>query len=181
MKKSFRLVVALIACIAILGAGCSEGSESGTDVGVDGKGGGGKDGAYRGDKTTTTAKPKATTTAPPVAATTKATTTTAKPVATTQAGPTIKATEVTINGDNSGKQQFEPSQFQVFQGGIIRVTNTDSEQRGIESSAGKFQPTPLIAAGQTYEWKITIAPGTYGCQDSTRPYATCVMRVLPKS
>lgn len=176
MKKRFHLAVVLVACASLVLAGCGSDKKIGDGVGADGEGGGA--GALR-DTTTTTAK-AAVTTAPPAAAATSAPPTT-RPTPTTRPAPVIKATEVSINSDTSGKQQFEPSQFPVPQGGIVRVTNNDpAEPRGIESSAGKFQPTPLIQPGQTYEWKITLAPGTYACQDSTRPYATCVMKVLPK-
>ena len=117
----------------------------------------------------------ATTTAPP---TTKPVVTTAPPTTkppetTTTTVAKITAFEMTINGDKSGKSQFEPQQASVFVGTPVQFTNTDSATRSVKSGQGspiQFQ-SPDIPPGGTWTYTPRAA-GTIPIVDGTRPYAT---------
>jgi plastocyanin len=175
MIRRAALVLAVLS-LMVLGA-CSEDNEVGSGVKVDKNAAGGNN---RLGGTTTTAAPAATTTAAPTATTAPKTATTAPKAATTTAptattAPAATAFEITINGDSSGKKQFEPPQAGVRLGTVVRWVNRDSVDRVVESQEAGFQ-SPTIPPGGSWEYK-TEAKGTFNYQDGTRPYAVGVLQV----
>lgn len=114
------------------------------------------------------APPSTTTTAPP--------STTAAP--TTTAAPKVQAFEISINGDNSGASQFDPSSARVFQGTLIRFVNKDSVARSVEEDRGVFK-SGSIPPGGTFDY-VANTPGKFNISDGTRPYAVGVIEVVPR-
>ena len=173
-----RRTVILFAILTLLFAGaCSEDNEVGSGVKVDKNAAGSNN--RLGATTTTAAAPTTTaaataTTAAPTAPTAapKSTTTTAAPTTT---APKATAFEISINGDNSGKKQFDPPQAGVRLGTVVRWVNTDSVDRVVQSEEAGFQ-SPPIPPGGSWEYK-TDTKGTFNYQDGTRPYAVGVLQV----
>jgi plastocyanin len=180
-----RFAVRLLAVVAVatVAAGCSDNAKVGTGVNTDIKSAI-KD--QRLGETTTTAAPAAgapkqvgiaspTTTAKPVA-----TTVTTRPpqVTTTTAAPKAQDFVVNINGDKSGKTQFEPTQVSVYVGTPIKFVNTDSVTRSVKSgdgAAAQFQ-SPDIPPGGSWVY-VPDTAGTIPIVDGTRPYATGTLYV----
>lgn len=141
-----------------------------------------------GARTTTTAAAAevVTTTAPPqqkasVGATTAPPTTQATAPPPT-APPTTQAEkvaiEITVNGDNSGTTQFEPSQSRVFVGSLVKWTNRDSVARSVEAADGTFASGPL-EPGQSFTYRADKV-GRFNYTDGTRPYAVGALEVIPR-
>jgi plastocyanin len=126
---------------------------------------------------TTTAVATSHATTPPVAATAAPRpTATAKP-ATGQAPSAHLA--IAVNGDNSGKAQFDPSVANVYPGTQITWTNGDTVTRSVVSdTAGQFSSGP-IAPGASWSY-TAMAAGTYNYHDGTRPYAVASFTVVAR-
>jgi plastocyanin len=139
--------------------------------------------------TTTTLNPDATTTTIKINALNP--TTTATPRTTVAPVTTVKQTTTTtidtsfqvgINGDSSGKNQFDPNQIQVRVNGLVKFTNNDSKPRSVVSQDGAFR-SPDIAPGQSWTYKATkssagVAGGVFHLTDGTRGYVTATMQVF---
>jgi plastocyanin len=178
-----RTVLVLAAASAVLAFGaCNKDSNVGSDKLKNFESQGG-DGALGG--TTTTAAPTATTAAPqatakPAATTTPKAATTQPPVQTTAAPPTTAAASITIKiqGDGQGNA-FEPSNTRAYANSTIRFQNVDSGPHQVRSRNGEFQ-SPNLSSGQSWDFKINLAPGTYEYTDSARPYAVGYLEVLAR-
>lgn len=174
--------VLLAASLGLVASACSDTQDvgSGVNTGVKGK--------LNELSTTTTVDPAATTTTAPALGLTTTTakapvTTVAKTVATT-ATTAVKATTTTvdrsfqvgINGDKSGKSQFDPNNIAVRANGLITFTNNDSVVRSVFSSEAGFR-SPDIPPGGTYVYKA-VKVGTFQLKDGTRPYVTATLQVV---
>lgn len=183
MKRSTAIVCSFL--LATLLAACGEENKVGSDKILDFKE---KTNDRLGVTTTTAAAVEAPVeTAPPggagkaaVGATTAPPTTqppTTQAPTTTQA-PKVQAFEITINGDNSGTTQFDPSSSRVFVGTLVRFVNNDSVPRSVEEDTGRFKSGP-IAPGGTFEYRADTV-GRFNITDGTRPYAVGVLEVLAR-
>ena len=165
-----RLLTAAIAALALLLAGCSDGSSVGGNElleGTDGSGG------TRLGETTTTVAPV--TTAPPAPDPGgAAATTTAKPAPTTTAKPAAQGYPIKIQPDQAGTQ-FEPRVAQVFAGTPVTWTNTDSVPRSVEFADQSYMSGPIPPGGSA-TFTATRA-GEFNYSDGTRPYAVGTLRV----
>lgn len=181
-----RLVAALAVLSAfLLLAACGDDSKVGSDKLKDFESKGGS-GALGG--TTSTVKPTGTTvaapqaTAPPTTPKPAAvTTTTARAVATTTAPtPTTAAAGIVvkIQGDNQGNA-FEPSNTRAYQNTTIRFQNVDSAPHQVKARKGEFE-SPSIPPGGTWDFRLTLPPGTYEYTDAARPYAVGYLEVLAR-
>jgi plastocyanin len=138
-------------------------------------------GAALGGDTPTPA-PTATTVATSHATTTVAST--APPRATAPPKPAASAAPaahlaIAVNGDSSGKPQFDPSVASVYPGTQITWTNADTVTRSVVSdTAGQFSSGP-IAPGASWSYTATAA-GTYNYHDGTRPYAVASFTVVAR-
>jgi plastocyanin len=168
--RRIRLLLAVVAGVALLTGACGDDSEVG--AGLDDEGLDGGSGPRLGEATTTVA-----TTAPPVTAapvtTAPAAPVTTRPPATT-APPTV-ALEIKIQGDTQGSQ-FEPRLGQVRSGSIVKWVNVDSQARSVVADNGAFR-SPSIPPGGSWELRAP-APGTYNYTDGTRPYAVAQLQVV---
>jgi plastocyanin len=171
----------IVAVLFVLLAACGDENKVGEDVDLGIKSQ--VEQERLGARTTTTTPPE--TTAPPQqqkASVGAAPTTTAAPVttqapATTQA-PERVAIEITINGDNSGTTQFEPSQARVFAGSLVKWTNKDSVARSVEADDGSFDSGPL-QPGQSFTYRADKV-GRFNYTDGTRPYAVGALEVVAR-
>lgn len=174
-----KYLVRVTAVLFLLLAACGEDNKVGEDVDLGIKSQ--VEQERLGARTTTTAPPE--TTVPPeqqkasvgAAPTTTAPPTTAPP--TTQA-PEKVAIEITINGDDSGTTQFEPSQARVFVGSLVKWTNTDSVTRSLEADDGTFASGPL-QPGQSFTYRAEKV-GRFNYTDGTRPYAVGALEVIAR-
>jgi plastocyanin len=182
-RTRFAARLLAVVAVATMAAGCSDNAKVGTDVNTNIKD------AVKGQRlgeTTTTAAPAA---GAPKQVALGAPSTTAKPVATTvttrppqatttTAAPKAQDFVVNINGDKSGKTQFEPNQVSVFVGTAIKFVNTDSVARSVKSgdgAAAQFQ-SPDIPPGGSWVY-VPETAGTIPIVDGTRPYATGTLYV----
>lgn len=179
-------LVAVMAAVStlLLFAACGDDSKVGSDKLKDFESKGGS-GALGG--TTTTVKPTGTTaapqaTAPPTTPKPAAvTTTTARAVATTAAPTPTTAPAgivVKIQGDSQGNA-FEPSNTRAYQNTTIRFQNVDSAPHQVKARKGEFE-SPSLPPGGTWDFKLTLAPGTYEFTDAARPYAVGYLEVLAR-
>ena len=182
MNRHAFAALVIAACSLLLLAACGDDSKVGSDKLKNFESQGGQ-GALGG--TTTTVKPAGTTapqnTAPATTAKPAATTTTAKPVTTTTAPTATTAAPsivVKIQGDGQGNA-FEPSNTRAYQGSTVRFQNVDSAAHQVKARKGEFE-SPNIPAGGTWDFKLTLAPGTYEFTDSVRPYAVGYLEVLAR-
>ena len=166
--RPFRLLIAAMAALALLLAGCSEGSQVGDRELLEGTDGSG--GTRLGETTTTVA---AETTAPPVTEAPQGTTTT-KAAPQTTAKPAARGYEIKIQPDAAGPQ-FEPRVAQVFSGSPVTWVNTDSVARSVEFDNQSYSSGPIPPGGSA-----TYTPnraGEFNYSDGTRPYAVGTLRV----
>jgi len=168
--RGLRILLCTTAAVALLIAGCSEGStvgDKGLLEGTDGSGG------TRLGETTTTATPE--TTAPPAPEPGAGATTTAKPAAaTTTAKPQAKGFPIKIQPDSAGTQ-FEPRVAQVFAGTPVTWTNTDSVARSVEFSDQSYNSGPIPPGGSATF--TANRAGEFNYSDGTRPYAVGTLKV----
>lgn len=146
-----------------------------------------------GETTTTTAPPVTTTTAgstqattpgggpagPGTTVTTRATAAT-QPVATTATTAPeqqIPALEILIYDDNA-PAPIDPQYARQFVGSLVRWVNKDTVVRGVKATTTRF-PCESIPPGGSCDFKPTAA-GLFDYGDSTRPYVTATLEVLPK-
>lgn len=184
-RSTFRATLLIAAGLAVFATACSDKQEVGTGVNTDIKG------KLNELSTTTSVDPNATTTTVKVVDINTTAPTTAKPVATTTA-TTARATTTTadlafpvsINGDKSGKQQFEPNSIGPIRvGGKVRFTNNDPDKvRSVVSQDGGFR-SPDLAPGESWVYTATKSSsgssgGVFHLIDGTRPYATATMQVV---
>ena len=182
-RTRFALRLVAVVAVTVLLAGCSDKANVGSGVNTDIKTAI-KD--QRLGETTTTAAaaaagtPKqvglgATTTTTAKAVTTTSTT---RPPQTTTTAAKAQDFQVSINGDKSGKTQFEPNQVSVYVGTAIRFVNTDSVPRSVKSGQGAAQQfqSPDIPPGGSFTF-VPNTPGTIPIVDGTRPYATGTLYV----
>ena len=178
-----RLIALVLTALSLTTlAACSDDSKVGSDKLKDFESQSG-DGAL-GATTSTTAAPGETTVAPAVtAAPTTAPPTTKPPVATTAAtAPPTTATPVAITvkiqGDGQGNA-FEPSNTRAYANSTIRFENVDSAPHQVKARNGEFA-SPNLAPGEKWDFKLSIAPGTYEYTDAARPYAVAYLEVLAR-
>lgn len=178
--RSLRPVV-IVAALALTLAACGESSKVGDESLLDFKEQV-QEGQRLGDRTTTTtaapAEGEATAGAGGKAGIQDSTTTTAAPTTTTTEKQ-VTTIDVTINGDNSGTTQFNPSLVRVFVGTVIKWTNEDTVARSVESDDGQTFYSDMIPPGGTYEYTATT-PGKFNYSDGTRPYAVGRVEVLAR-
>lgn len=84
-----------------------------------------------------------------------------------------EASSVSFNITSSG---FDPYYIRVFQGGIIAVTNRDSQSRSVVADRGEFDSGP-IAPGETWTYEATSV-GKFNFHDGTRPFVVGTLEVL---
>lgn len=185
MRRTLRLAgTALVLTAVLIGGACGKDTKVGSDDLTNFQSEGGP-GAL-GGATTTEAPAAVETTAAPAAAPTTAPkaapTTTAKPAPTTTAAapPTTAPVSIVvkIQGDAQGNA-FEPSNSRVFSGSIIRFQNVDGAAHQIRARNGEFQ-SPSLAPNATWDYKVTLGPGTYEYTDATRPYAVGYIEVVAR-
>jgi plastocyanin len=71
---------------------------------------------------------------------------------------------------------FNPYYIRVFQGGIIQVTNKDSQPRSVTADRGEFDSGSLAPGAQwTYE---ATTLGKFNFHDETRPFVVGTLEVL---
>lgn len=165
--KSLRTTALLMLVLALFLGACS--SDNKVGEGVDLSIGNQVDQQRLGQATTTLAPP---TTAPGAQGGPGAlgrATTTAPTAPPTTAAPKQQFFEITINADNSGTSQFDPSAVAVAKGVTVRWTNRDTVARSVEADEGAFKSGP-IPPGGTFLWKADKA-GAFNYSDGTRPYA----------
>ena len=155
------------ATLALLLAGCSDGSSVGNEDLLEGTDGSG--GTRLGE---TTIPPTTASTAPPAADPGKPTTTRAAP--TTTAKPAAQGYPIKIQPDQAGTQ-FEPRVAQVFAGTPVTWTNTDSVPRSVEFSDQSFNSGPIPPGGSATF--TANRAGEFNYSDGTRPYAVGTLRV----
>ena len=162
-----RLIIAT-AALALVLAGCSDGSGygQGTDFGPSD---GGTDGAIRSSSTVAPDIVETPISEPPVE-----TTTTTRPVTTTAAKPPAQGYPIKIQSDQA-PTHFEPRVAQVRVGTPVTFTNTDSVPRSVEFDDGSFASGP-IAPGASVTFTANRA-GDFNYSDGTRPYAVGTLRV----
>jgi plastocyanin len=132
-----------------------------------------------GETTTTTASAQSTTSvAGALRQSTTTTSTTAPKAATTTSTTAAPTPTININGDKSGKSQFEPSQLTVYAGTLVKWQNNDTVARSVVASDNTFR-SPPIPPGGSWTYKPG-APGNYLYQDGTRPYANGNLQVVAK-
>jgi plastocyanin len=121
-----------------------------------------------------------TTTAPPATTTSVASLGIGRPTTTRPTGTTTVAEFViTINGDSSGKSQFEPNTATVFTNYKVRWQNSDAKARSVVFDEGGHAGSGDIAPGAS--WTTTFSsPGTYHYTDGTRPYAVASITVVAR-
>lgn len=144
-----------------------------------------------GETTTTTVPPTTATTAAGTAATgpagpaptattahTRATAPAQAPAttATTAAAPEIPVVEILIFDDNA-PAAIEPQYARQFVGGVIRWINKDTQVRGVRATTTRF-PCESIPPGGSCDYTPRAA-GIFDYGDSTRPYVTATLEVLP--
>jgi hypothetical protein len=181
-RSSTRVTVVAALALAFVAAACSDKQNVGAGVNTDIKG------KLNELSTTTTVDPNATTTTARNVGLNTTTPTTAKPVATTAS--TVKQTTTTldtsfavgINGDSSGKNQFDPNQIGPIRiGGKVKFTNNDSKVRSVVSQDGGFR-SPDLQPGQSWVYTATKASasmtnGVFHLTDGTRGYVTATLQV----
>ena len=99
-----------------------------------------------------------------------ATSTAAAPAAAPAAtGKTIEVKMVTTNGGAAG--QFQPAEITAHQGDVIHFVTDGVTQHNVDfpaaenpSGAQLPQVSPYLAAGQTHDVQVSMAPGTYHFQ-----------------
>ena len=166
MKKLMLAMVTL----ALLLAGCSEGSGYGQDTDF-GPADGGTDGAIRSSSTVAPDIAQSPVTEPPE------TTTTGRPVTTTTEKQAPQGYPIKIQPDQA-TTQFEPRVAQVRAGTPVTFTNTDSVPRSVEFDDRSFLSGPIPPGGNA-----TFTPsraGEFNYSDGTRPYAVGTLRVQPR-
>ena len=176
MKGVLRFASATLLVIALVGCG---GQQVGNQSLFSSATGSGQ--ALGGD--TPTPAPTATAvavshaTTPPVAVTAAPRATATPRPAASQAPAAHLA--IAVNGDNSGKPQFDPAVANVYPGTQITWTNADTVTRSVVSdTAGQFNSGP-IAPGASWSYTATAA-GTYNYHDGTRPYAVASFTVVAR-
>lgn len=183
--------ISLLCCVVVAGllSSCGEENKVGSDKILDFKE---QTNDRLGVTTTTVAAPTETTTAQgPSKAAVGATTTTVAVVATTTTRPPVttaapattvarveQAFEISINADNSGTSQFDPSASRVFKGTLVRFVNKDSVPRSVEEDRGAFK-SGVIAPGGMFDFRADTV-GKFNITDGTRPYAVGSLEVLAR-
>lgn len=183
-----RLCVAVAMVAVLAGAGCGEDTEVGDESLLNFEE---QVGERLGETTTTVTAPATSTTVPSTAATgpggpaapatTAPTATTAPPqptatTATTAAAPEVPAVEILIYDDNA-PAAIEPQYARQFVGGLVRWVNKDSVPRGVRGTTARL-PCETIPPGGSCDFEPTAA-GIFDYGDSTRPYVTATLEVLP--
>jgi plastocyanin len=178
-----RVMVLLLAAVALLGAACGSDNKVGDESLLNFK----EQANNRlGETTITTAAPTTTTAKAAVSTTTRAksaggagaTTTTGKsgsaptatmPTTTTRPAQTIR--EIHIHGDNDpGHDALEPLTQTAYVGSIIRWINNDRVPRAVRADSGQFV-SPMIQPGASWDYAARTA-GEFDYSDDTRPYVT---------
>lgn len=165
--KSLRTTALLMLAAALFLGACS--SDNKVGEGVDLSIGNQVDQQRLGQATTTVAPPTTAPGAPSGGGALGRATTTAPTTPPTTEAPKPQFFEISINGDNSGTSQFNPSAVAVGKGVTVRWTNKDSVARSVEAENGAFNSGP-IQPGGTFLWKADKV-GAFNYTDGTRPYA----------
>lgn len=84
-----------------------------------------------------------------------------------------EASSVAFNITKSG---FDPYYIRVFQGGVISVTNRDSQPRSVVADRGEFD-SGSITPGQTWTYDANRV-GKFNFHDGTRPFVVGTLEVL---
>lgn len=71
---------------------------------------------------------------------------------------------------------YDPYYIRVFQGGVISVTNRDSQTRTVTADRGEFDSGD-IAPGETWTYDATRV-GKFNFHDGTRPFVVGTLEVL---
>jgi plastocyanin len=179
MKRVFRFASAALLFAALVGCGGQQVGNQSLFSSATGSGAAlGADTPTPAPTTTTAVTSHATT--PPIAGTaaTAAPRATATPKPAASQAPAAHLA-IAVNGDNSGKTQFDPSVANVYPGTQLTWTNADTVTRSVVSdTAGQFSSGP-IAPGASWSYTATAA-GTYNYHDGTRPYAVASFTVVAR-
>ena len=84
-----------------------------------------------------------------------------------------EASSVAFRITSSG---FDPYYIRVFQGGVISVTNRDSQPRSVVADRWEFD-SGSIAPGQTWTYDANRV-GKFNFHDGTRPFVVGTLEVL---
>jgi hypothetical protein len=71
---------------------------------------------------------------------------------------------------------YDPYYIRVFQGGVISVTNRDSQARSVVADRGEFD-SGSIPPGDTWTYDATRV-GKFNFHDGTRPFVVGTLEVL---
>lgn len=74
------------------------------------------------------------------------------------------------------KSGYDPYFIRVFQGGVVAVTNRDTQDRTVTADRGEFDSGP-IAPGETWTYDATRV-GRFNFHDETRPFVVGTLEVL---
>jgi plastocyanin len=166
IRRSFVLVVIALALVV---AACGGSNKVGNDSLLNVKDQAGK---QLGAATTTTAPPATSTTLASIGI--GRPTTTVAPTATT----TVREFVIAINGDKSGKSQFDPNSGTVFTNFNVRWQNNDTVARSVVFDDGSKRSGD-IAPGKS--WTTTFATaGNFHYTDGTRPFAVASITVVAR-
>lgn len=84
-----------------------------------------------------------------------------------------EASSVAFNITSSG---FDPYYIRVFQGGVISVTNRDTQERSVVADRGEFDSGPIPPGDN---WTYTAdRVGKFNFHDGTRPFVVGTLEVL---
>lgn len=170
---ALRILISATAAMALLLAGCGEGTEVGSDELRNFEE---QESDRLGATTTVAGEPAPDPGAPPPTQPPQ-TTTTRPPAPTTTARPAAPAYEIKIQPDSAGTH-FEPRVAQVFAGTPVKWVNTDSQTRSVEFADQSFASGPIPPGGSA-----TFTPnraGQFNYSDGTRPYAQGTLRVAAR-
>jgi hypothetical protein len=84
-----------------------------------------------------------------------------------------EASSVAFSITSSG---YDPYYIRVFQGGVISVTNRDSQARSVVADRGEFD-SGSIPPGDTWTYDATRV-GKFNFHDGTRPFVVGTLEVL---
>ena len=71
---------------------------------------------------------------------------------------------------------YDPYYIRVFQGGVVQVTNKDSQARTVTADRGEFD-SGSIAPGGEWRYEATTI-GKFNFHDETRPFVVGTLEVL---
>jgi hypothetical protein len=95
------------------------------------------------------------------------------PTQTAAPKPTVKTWAISITAEGYEADGFDPYNFAVFQGDIIKVTNTDPATKHSfrDLAEPRLFDSGLLKAGKSWSYKASKV-GTFNFEDESRPFRT---------